>query len=216
MKRTLCLLAALLLLASLCSCGEATPSEPETSAITTATATAPLYTRSEPPTLLPVAEDWNDWTDGFPILKEPANDYRELYGRYRKIQDGGTRDVYVSIILYDMDGDFVPELLIELNAPTFVQWQVYTMHNGKTHWLGSFWGMEKEPGIYSCNKGGVYVKWGRMEYETLYWLTKQGNKLLQTEIFRPRDTVENYFELPDGAVPLLKQELYDYPAYGYQ
>jgi len=218
MKRTLCFLFALLFLASLCACSEAPPPEQETSTVATTEAptTEALFTTTEPPTLLPATENWSDWIEAFPVLKEPANDYWDLLGRYRKIQDGGTMSVKVYIILYDMDGDFVPELLVQLDAYPLVQWQVYTMQKGKTRWLGSFGA--KDSDLFSCSDGGIYKHTAHMTGEALYRVTIQGNQL-QEKILFSRDHGNNpdpgYWSSPDS-VRLLTQELNGHHYYNYE
>jgi len=192
MKRTLSLLAALLLLASLCACGEQGPTEyttiPDgpTKNIPTTTQPPPTTTVKYPNAILAEGDsDSEEWAENFPFLMEPAEDYFAVVMRYSEMCDRGVQwgesllKPRVHVMLYDLDGDFTPELLVCLEIGKYGQWQVYTMYKGETRWLGSFW----EGALYSHSEGGIYINRQAHDIERWSRLTKKGNQLMEKELF---------------------------------
>jgi len=217
MKRIFCVLSALLLL-GLCACGEAASPESETSANSTTepqTTTEPLFTTTEPPTLLPIQEYWDgDLSEGFPILKEPAEDYYAVLERYRKIRAGSGLFWYEAefhVMLHDFDGDFVPELIVKMYSNPYCEWHVYTLHKGKAYWLGSFDGTFRSA-LLSSSKGGLYFSQldsGATGAGTVIWIRKQGNQLTKTTLATWTSGFERTWEEPSDSVLLLQRELGD-------
>jgi len=220
MKRVFCLLAALMLAASLCACGDAVTPESETTAITTEPSTTTEMPTTTAPalTLSPVVEEFDYWVDGYPILKEAADSYDEILFYFGKIQAGliqeGQQYTWVRYFLYDLDGDFTPELFVYLigNYPRG-QWHVYTMQNGKALYVGMFDAMFVE--MFSCSKGGIYLRYLRKTSHALYRITKKGNQLRQEKIFdreKDGDNWSPWMPSPDNIYldQLLYKEFEDY------
>ncbi len=184
MKRSLIFALSLLFIATLGACGtqQEQPTTVTTSATTEASVTEPPTTTQPKPTILPVKENWQSWLDGYPVIKEPAKNYDEIKARFGAIHRGFTA-AGVHYLIYDMDGDHIPELFMSLEPVMEVHWFVYTMQNNQAHYVGSFTGNWGGSRLTSCPKGGVYVDGSHMELAWRYLVTKQGNSLKTKEIY---------------------------------
>jgi len=223
MKRTLCALLLLLLLLALPACGSQLPPESTTAETTTeALTTEAPQTTAPPPTLLPVDVErhwwpgfgWDSWIESFPIFLEPAQDYYELLDHYRQVRAGGSINgsFGISVMLHDFDGDFIPELIVVLTGNPGREWHVYTLRNGKTHWVGSFGGTFRSA-LYSCSKGGIYLDQldsGVTGAGTVTWVKKKGDQLTESEVASWKTGFEKTWELPSDSVELMAKELGDY------
>jgi len=185
MYRVLSILLTLLLLASLFACGKAEPG---------------ATTTGQPEIIEPY-----DIADGktYESLAAPAQGYDEVVQRFREITQGSEGLLYAECVLYDMDGDGQPELLVTLcpHAVAGGHWFVYTMQAGKARFVADFSG--NQAALYTCDEGGIYRVWGPTGsggHEEVYKITKQGNTLAQTTVIAWRPIGDgDYYEPPDGA-----------------
>ena len=188
---------AFLLAAAVGACGREVvpePTEVTTVEITVTTTTTTEWTTEPPPTLLPETEDlgwrpgygWDEWTEGFPLFLESAEDYEKLLERYRQVRNGGAIDFgevggsSVGSLLYDFDGDFVPEMIVALVVGSSYEWHVYTLYQEQTRFLG-FFGGTLRLSLYSHPKGGIYLNDFQNGSGTVSRITKQGNRLVEGE-----------------------------------
>jgi len=212
MNRTLCLLAALLLLTSLCACGKAPLPEPEILP-TTATTVAGMEAEEET-TIEDVVQKELPYEELEAMLTAPARDFNEVIERFYANASslGQFYTTYEEFSFFDMDGDSWPELFIKFGTcQADVQRYVFTSGQNKATFIGTISGRGT---LVGCGKGGIYRYDAQSGTAWIEWITKQGNKLRITNVVTTTDLDETDYT-PDRTIYIPDFTMDDFDLFSY-
>lgn len=108
-------------------------------------------------------------------------------------------DEYCEYTLYDLDGDGIKELITS-QGTCEADWSntVYTLEDGYVSMIGEFFGSVM---LYAAEDGnGLYAVSGKMEYQNIDQITKNGNQLYVETIMSGEIGVEDDYYSNDNPV----------------